>query len=161
MKHLYILVSLVLFSCGARKVDIQKTTVKKDSIATTEVKVITIENKEKTDSTNIATTIDSSEITITPIDSCKEIIVDGKSYKNVVLKIKKNKANNLYVNNKKESETKHIDSVATVKVNKTEDVIVNNKKIEKPANYSWIIWIFLLIIILYLLWRSRLLSLLR
>ena len=161
MKHLYILVSLVLFSCGARKVDIQKTTVKKDSIATTEVKVITIENKEKTDSTNIATTIDSSEITITPIDSCKEIIVDGKSYKNVVLKIKKNKANTLYVNNKKESETKRIDSVATVKVNKTEDVIVNNKKIEKPANYSWIIWIFLLIIILYLLWRSRLLSLLR
>ena len=161
MKHLYILVSLVLFSCGARKVDIQKTTVKKDSIATTEVKVITIENKEKTDSTNIATTIDSSEITITPIDSCKEIVVDGKSYKNVVLKIKKNKANTLYVNNKKESETKRIDSVATVKVNKTEDVIVNNKKIEKPANYSWIIWIFLLIIILYLLWRSRLLSLLR
>ena len=161
MKPICILVSLILFSCGARKVDIQKTTVKKDSIATTEVKVITIENKEKTDSTNIATTIDSSEITITPIDSCKEIIVDGKSYKNVVLKIKKNKANTLYVNNKKESETKRIDSVATVKVNKTEDVIVNNKKIEKPANYSWIIWIFLLIIILYLLWRSRLLSLLR
>ena len=89
MKPICILVSLILFSCGARKVDIQKTTVKKDSIATTEVKVITIENKEKTDSTNIAPTIDSSEITITPIDSCKEIIVDGKSYKNVVLKIKK------------------------------------------------------------------------
>jgi hypothetical protein len=161
MKPIYILVSLILFSCGARKVDIQKTTVKKDSIATTEVKVITIENKEKTDSTNITTTIDNSEVTITPIDSCKEIIVDGKSYKNVVLKIKKNKANTLYVNNKMESETRRIDSVATVKVKETEDVLVSGKKIDKPANYSWIFWIFLLIIILYLLWRNRLLLLLR
>lgn len=161
MKHLFILVSLVLLSCGARKVDIQKTTIKKDSTATTEVKVITTENKEKTDSTNIATTIDSSEITITPIDSCKEIIVDGKSYKNVILKIKKNKANTLYVNNKKESETKHIDSTSSVKVKETEDVLVSGKKIEKPANYSWIFWIFLLIIILYLLWRNRLLLLLK
>ena len=151
MKQLFILVSLVLISCGARKVDIQKTTVKKDSTATTEVKVITIENKQKTDSTNIATTIDSSEITITPIDSSKAIVVDGKSYKNVVLKIKKNKANTLYVNNKKESETRRIDSVATVKVQETEDVLVSGKKIDKPANYSWIFWIFLLIIILYLI----------
>jgi hypothetical protein len=161
MKHLFILVSLVLLSCGARKVDIQKTTIKKDSTATTEVKVITIENKEKTDSTNIATTIDSSEITITPIDSSKVILVDGKSYKNVVLKIKKNKSNTLYVNNKRESETRRIDSVATIKVNETEAVVLDNKKIDKPANYSWIFWVFLLIIILYLIWRNRLLLLLR
>jgi hypothetical protein len=161
MKPIYILVSLILFSCGARKVDIQKTTIKKDSTATTEVKVITIENKEKTDSTNISTTIDSSEITITPIDSSKVILVDGKSYKNVVLKIKKNKSNTLYVNNKRESETRRIDSVATIKVNETEAVVVDNKKIDKPANYSWIFWVFLLIIILYLIWRNRLLLLLR
>ena len=86
---LYIVFSLVLFSCASRQVQVDKIDIKKDSIAETKVKVITIENKEKTDSTNIITTIDNSEITITPIDTCKEIIVEGKTYKNVVLKIKK------------------------------------------------------------------------
>jgi hypothetical protein len=104
----------------------------------------------------VSTTIDDNEITVTPIDTCKEIVVDGKIYKNVILKIKKTKTNSLYTNNKKESETKRIDSTATVKVNKSEDVVVNNKKIDKPANYSWIIWILILILILYQLWRNRL-----
>ena len=88
-------------SCGARKVVIEKSTVKKDSIATVEVKVITTETKQKTDSTNVATTIDDNEITITPIDTCKEIVVEGKRYKNVILNIKKTKTNSLYINNKK------------------------------------------------------------
>lgn len=156
MKKLLLITCLILMSCGARKVDIEKVTIKKDSTATVEVKVVTVETKQKTDSMNVSTTIDDNEITVTPIDTCKEIVVDGKIYKNVVLKIKKTKTNSLYTNNKKESETKRIDSVATVKVNKTEDVVVNNKKIDKPANYSWIIWILILILILYQLWRNRL-----
>ena len=156
MKKLLLITCLILMSCGARKVDIEKVSIKKDSTAIAEVKVITVETKQKTDSTNVSTVIDDNEITVTPIDTCKEIVVDGKIYKNVVLKIKKTKTNSLYTNNKKESETKHIDSVATVKVNKTEDVVVNNKKIDKPANYSWIIWILILILILYQLWRNRL-----
>jgi hypothetical protein len=156
MKKLLLIACLILMSCGARKVDIEKVAIKKDSTAIAEVKVVTVETKQKTDSTNVSTTIDDNEITVTPIDTCKEIVVDGKIYKNVILKIKKTKTNSLYTNNKKESETKRIDSVATVKVNKTEDVVVNNKKIDKPANYSWIIWILLLILILYQLWRNRL-----
>ena len=156
MKKLLLIICLILMSCGARKVVIEKSTVKKDSIATVEVKVVTTEIKQKTDSTNIATTIDDHEITITPIDTCKEIVVDGKIYKNVVLKIKKTKTNSLYTNNKKESETKRIDSAATIKVNKTEEVTVNNKKIDKPANYWWILWLIILILTLYQLWRNRL-----
>ena len=156
MKKLLLIACLILMSCGARKVDIEKVAIKKDSTAIAEVKVVTVETKQKTDSTNVSTTIDDNEITVTPIDTCKEIVVDGKIYKNVILKIKKTKTNSLYTNNKKESETKRIDSTATVKVNKSEDVVVNNKKIDKPANYSWIIWILILILILYQLWRNRL-----
>jgi ATP-dependent Zn protease len=100
--------------------------------------------------------MDSSEITITPIDSSKTIMVDGKSYKNVVLKIKKNKVNTLYTNNKTESNIKRVDSIAIVKVNKTENTSVKNKTIDKKANYCWILWLLLLILILYLLWRNRL-----
>lgn len=156
MKKLILLFLIILTSCGSRKVQIEKLDIKKDSIAETKVLVTTIETKEKTDSTNIVTTIDSGEITITPIDTCKEIIVEGKIYKNVVLKIKKNKVNTLYTNNKKESNNKRTDSTATNKVIKTEKVVGKNKIIDKKANYCWILWLLLLILILYLLWRNRL-----
>ena len=152
----YILLLILFTSCASRHVQIDKLEVKKDSIVETKVAVTTVENKIKTDSTNIITTIDNSEITITPIDTCKEIIVEGKVYKNVVLKIKKNKANTLYTNNKTESNNKRVDSVATIKVNKTEKVSGKNKTIEKQANYWWILWLLLLILILYQLWRNRL-----
>ena len=156
MKKLLLIICLILISCGSRKVTVDKLNIKKDSTATTEIKVITVEAKQKTDSTNIITTVDSSEVTITPIDTCKEIIVEGKVYKNVVLKIKKNKTSTLYTNNKKESETKRIDSAATSKVIKKEVVDSKLKTVDKKANYCWIIWLLLLILILYLLWRNRL-----
>lgn len=156
MKKLLLIICLVLISCGSRKVTVDKLNIKKDSTATTEIKVITVEAKQKTDSTNIVTTVDSNDVTITPIDTCKEIIVEGKVYKNVVLKIKKNKTSTLYTNNKKESETKRIDSTATSKVIKKEVVDSKLKTVDKKANYCWVIWLLLLILILYLLWRNRL-----
>jgi hypothetical protein len=156
MKKLILLFLIVLTSCASRQVQVNKLDIKKDSVAETKVIVTTVETKEKKDSTNIVTTIDNSEITITPIDTCKEIIVEGKVYKNVVLKIKKNKANTLYTNNKIESNNKRTDSVATVKVNKTETVSGKNKTIDRKANYWWILWLLLLILILYQLWRNRL-----
>ena len=154
-KLIILLLALILTSCGARKVDVSKIDIKKDSIAETKVIVTTVENKIKTDSTNIITTIDNSEITITPIDTCKEIIVEGKVYKNVVLKIKKNKANTLYTNNKTESNIKRKDSIAESKVIKKETVVGKKKEIDKQASYYWIIWLLLLILILYLLWRNK------
>jgi hypothetical protein len=156
MKKLILLFLIILTSCASRHVQIDKLDIKKDSVAETKVLVTTIENKIKTDSTNIVTTIDNSEIIITPIDTCKEIVVEGKVYKNVVLRIKKNKVNTLYTNNKRESNNKRTDSVATIKVNKTEKVSGKNKTIDKKADYSWILWLLLLILILYQLWRNRL-----
>jgi len=156
MKKLILLFLIVLTSCASRQVQVDKIDIKKDSVAETKVTVTTIENKIKTDSTNVITTVDNSEITITPIDTCKEIIVEGKVYKNVVLKIKKNKANTLYTNNKTESNNKRVDSVATIKVNKTETVSGKNKTIDRKANYWGILWLLLLILTLYQLWRNRL-----
>ena len=135
MKRVIILASLLLLvSCGARKVDVTKVDIKKDSVVETKVTVATIEAKLKTDSTNIVTNMDSSEITITPIDSSKTIMVDGKSYKNVVLKIKKIKANSLYVNNKKESDTKRMDSTASTKIVKKEVIDGKTKIIDKKES---------------------------
>ena len=146
---------LTLASCASRKVNIEKTDIKKDSITNTSVKVVTVENKEKTDSTKINTNIDCSETTIIPIDSSKTIIVDGKSYKNVILRIKKSKVNSLYTNNKKESNIKRIDSVVTTKLETKNRTLIKNKSIDKKANYWFLFYWLILILILYLLWRNR------
>ena len=156
----YVLLLILFTSCASRHVQVDKLEVKKDSVVETKILVKTIENTEKTDSTNIVTTIDNSEIVITPIDTCKEIMVEGKVYKNVILRIKKNKVNTLYTNKKTESNNKLKDSVAVIKVNKTEKISGKNKTIDRKANYWWILWLLLLILILYKLWRNRL-SLLR
>ncbi len=146
----------MLTSCASRKVNINKTDVKKDSIVEAKVVVTTIEKEIKTDSTNINITTDSSETIITPIDSSKVIVVDGKSYKNVVLKIKKTKVNTLYVNNKTESNIKRKDSVATTKIQVKEQTTGKTKIIDKKTNYWFLFYWLILILILYLLWRNRL-----
>jgi len=162
MKKLIILLLVIFTSCGARKVDISKTEVKKDSIVETKAIVEKVEIKQKTDSTNIITEVNTDEICIEPLNSTKEMVVDGKIYKNVVLKIKKNKVNTTYRNNKTESNIKHTDSVGASRTSVKENTVTKAKKIDKKTNYWWLLWLLLLILILYLLWRNkrRILSLL-
>lgn len=156
MKKILLLVFLfTLISCASRKVTTDKTDIKKDSIVETKVKVITIENEKKSDSTNIILVIDNNEFTITPIDTTKEIIVEGKHYKNVILTIKKNKTNVSYSNKNKESYTKSKDSTSTNKIVKKEIIKTKQKKIDKKQNYWGFILLLLLSLILYILWQNR------
>jgi hypothetical protein len=155
MKKIIFIILVVLTSCSSRKVLVDKTDIKKDSIVETKVVVTKIDTTNKTDSTKVVINTDSSEVIITPIDSSKTIIVDGKSYKNVVLKIKKNKSNTLYTNNKNESNIKRIDSVATSKVETKEHQVDKTKIIDKEQNYWSFFWWILLILIIYLLWRNK------
>jgi len=134
-------------SCGARKVNIEKVTVKKDSVATIEVKAITEIKKDLTDSTNIKTDITQDEIVIQPLDTRKEMVVEGKRYKNVVLKIKKIKTNSLYTNNKKESETKRIDSTANSVVTKKESADGKTKTIDKKESITGNIIVYSLLLL--------------
>lgn len=155
MKNLIFIVLLFLTSCASRKVVVDKTDIKKDSVSETTVTKNVTENKVKTDTTTVRRIESTDEITIIPIDSTKEIYVNNVPYKNVVLKIKKNKSNTLYTNGKKESNTKRIDSVATNKTQTKERIKGKTKFIDKAAIYApWLFWI-ILILILYLLWRNR------
>jgi ATP-dependent Zn protease len=154
-KLIFILVSLLFISCGARKVNKTYFEEKKDSIVNTKIALDILEGKETKDSTSIITNLDSSEITITPIDSTKTIVVDGKSYKNVILKIKKSKSNTLYTNNKKESNNKRINFVTASKIKKEERQVSKTKVIDKKQNYWSLFWWILLILIIYLLWRNK------
>ena len=155
MKAIFILVSLILFSCGSRKVAIQE--IKKDSLKQIETKIVTEEIKkiDTEKETNINTFVYSDEILLTPIDSSKEIIVDGKTYKNVVLSIKKTKSNILYNNKEKVSENalKHVKIDIKDKTLVKENIKVKN--IDRKANYFIYLWFILGIIILYLIWRNK------
>lgn len=143
MKAIYILVSLVLFSCGSRKVAIQE--IKKDSLKQIETKIVTKEE------TNIAIKNDiyTDEFTITPLDTLKDIVVNGITYKNVVLRYKKVKDNSLHIEKKTivKNELKKELIKTSVKLFK--------KEIDKKANYFIYLWFILGIIILYLIWRSK------
>lgn len=163
MKKHILLLLLILTSCASRQVHVEKTELKKDSVVETKVIITTIENDKKTDSTNINITTDNSEIVITPIDSSKTIVVEGKSYKNVVLRIKKSKVNTSYRNNKTESNIKRKDSIVDIKAKETNETSILDKKTKKQPSCNWYIWLLILILILYLLWRNKpsLLKLLR
>jgi hypothetical protein len=154
-KIIILLLAVILTSCGARKVDVSKIEIKKDSIVETKAEVVTTEIKEVVDSTNITTEINTDEICIEPLDSTKEMVVDGKIYKNVVLKIKKNKVNTSYTNNKRESNIKHTDSVGTSKTSVKENIVAKTKNIDRKADYWSLLWLLLLILIMYLLWRNK------
>ena len=155
MKKLILLFLITLTSCASRQVKVDKLVVKKDSVTETKAVVTVTEAKEKTDSTNIITMVDSSEVMITPIDTCKEIVVDGKVYKNVVLRIKKNKVNTSYTNNKRESNIKRTDSIGTTKTSVTEDTVEKIKTIDKKTNYWTLFYWLILFIIIYLLYKNR------
>jgi len=136
MKQIFILVNIIicgaLFSCASRKVN--KEVIKKDSISQIETKIFTKEE------INIAIKNDifTDELIITPLDTLKDITVNGISYKNVVLRYKKVKDNSLHI--EKKIVSKNEDKKEIVKTsNKT-----FQKKIDKKANYFIYLWLLLI-----------------
>jgi hypothetical protein len=138
MKQIYILVSLVLFGCSSRKVAIQE--IKKDSLKQIETKIVT---KEETN-ISIKNDIYTDEFTITPLDTLKDIVVNGITYKNVVLRYKKVKDNSLHIEKKTivKNELKKELTKTSVKEFK--------KDIDRKQNYWNYLWLLLIPIIIYL-----------
>jgi hypothetical protein len=156
MKYiLYIICSAFLFSCASRKVDVKKIEIKKDSLVETKIDLTENKVKDSIAETNINKIVYFDEITIKPLDSCKEFIVEGKTYKNVVLSYKKTKTNTLSNNKIKVSENtlKRIKTDSKIKTSSKENI--KEKQIDKKANYFIYLWFILGIIILYLIWRSK------
>ena len=154
-KQIFILVSLVLLSCGSRKVSKTKIEEKKDSITVVDVQtnVQTNVQVEESNISKIDTTED--EFTFEPIDNTKEIVVNGKTYKNVKISIKKTKDNSLHTNQKKvvkndlKQQIKH--NKQTVSTSKVSD----EKKIDKKESLVKYFYILLLFILLYFIYKYR------
>lgn len=150
-KLIIILLSLTLFSCASRKVDIDIK--KKDSTSIDVKKDIVVKTTDSAFSNIAVSKSETDEVIITPIDSTKEIIVNGKKYFNVVLKHKKSK-NSTYTNNtgkvvKKENRVSNTTSKKRVATkDKEKNVDVNN-------NAIWLFILALIVIIVIVLNMTR------
>jgi len=155
MKKYLLLIIFTLMSCGARKSQVNVVDVKKDSLVEASTKVITDIVETKKDTTSIKTIIEDDEITITPIDTSKSFVVNGKTFKNVVIKQSKKKITSSYNNNKTELNTKHVDSSSTSRLETKESIEIKTKKVDVKQNYWCLFWLILIILILYLLWQNK------
>ena len=128
--------AVLLASCSTRKVVIDE--VKKDSVSQISVKIATKEVLDVKNETDIFT----EEFTVTPLDTCKDIVIDGKVYKNVVLTYKKTKDSSVYTEKKITSKIEDKKQSTKVVVKKKQ------KEIErKSVNFLWIIIISLIIVV--------------
>ena len=130
----------MLSSCSTRKVVIEE--VKKDSLSQIYTKIETKEDIKIETKNDIVT----DEFIITPLDTCKDIVVNGITYKNVVLRHINTKDNSLHKEDIKVSKKEL--KVQDTKV--TENTKVKHiKKTSNPIGY------ILIIIIIYLVWQNR------
>jgi len=130
----------MLSSCSTRKVVIEE--VKKDSLSQISTKIGTKEDIKIETKNNITT----DELTIIPLDTCKDIVVNGITYRNVVLRHINTKDNSL-----------HKQDIKVVKNElKTQDTkVTQNRKVKDIEKTSNPIGYILIIIIIYLVWQNR------
>ena len=137
---LFTIVVTLLSSCSTRKVVIEE--VNKDSLLQIDTKFVTKEDIKIETKNDIV--ID--EFIITPLDTCKDIVVNGITYKNVVLRHINTKDNSLHKEDIKVSKIE--DKQQTTKV-KENTKVKNIEKTSNPIGY------ILIIIIIYLVWQNR------
>jgi preprotein translocase subunit SecF len=145
----------MFLSCGSRKVNKTNLEEKKDSISVVDVKTDTKIN-EDTQESNISK-IDKTEyeFIIEPIDTSKEIVVNGKTYKNVKIRHKKTKDNSLHTNQKKVVKNALKQQIRHNKQVVSKRKVFVEKKIEKKESLFNYIYILLIFILLYIIYKYR------
>jgi hypothetical protein len=145
-KHLtLVLLSFLLFSCASRKVAVIKTQVE------THIDSTAVEKKDSVSVQQNAISIkeDIDEIEIVPIDTAKPLVIDGKQYFNATVRLKKTRRH--IVDSSKSTVSKSIENKVSVK--KEIKAKGFEKKVDKKANYLFYLWLLLIPISLWFIWR--------
>jgi len=137
------IVITMLSSCSTRKVIIDE--VKKDSISQITTKIATKEDI-KIETKNDITT---DEFIITPLDTCKDIVIDGKTYRNVTINYKKTKDNTIQVQDIKVAKNEL--KVQDTKVTQNRKV----KDIERTSNPFLILLWLLIPLFMYIIYKFK------
>lgn len=146
MKQIFILVSLILVGCASRKVDIDIK--KKDSTVVETKTEVVVKKIDSTSDNFLVDKSESDELIITPIDTTKEIIVDGKKYFNAILRYKKTK-NNTYTKSKvkvSKTEDKHTNSKSNIRVKSKEKT--KNTRVDNTMLYLSLIILFIILLLI-------------
>ncbi len=146
MKKILIILLIVLSSCGARKVAI----VKNDTKITIDSTAIVKMDSVATINNNIVIDIQTQEIEVTAIDSCKEVVINNIPYKNARITIRNIKAKQIDTSIKKVA-IKRQKEVKKAIVKKIE---VKQKEIDRKESYSYL-WVLVIAFVLWLLWRFK------
>jgi len=154
-KQIFILVSLVFISCGSRKVNKTRLEEKKDSVSVVDVKTEIKTNENTEINNNSKIDICEEEFIIEPIDNTKEIVVNGKTYKNVKIRHKKTKDNSLHTNQKKVSKNALKQQIKHSKQVVSTSKVFVEKKIEKKESLIKYFYYILLIILLYIIYKYK------
>lgn len=138
----WIVLLLITASCASRKVAISKEETKTSIDSTSVVRIDSTSDINK----NVYITENTEELEIKPLVDSLPIIVNGKSYLNVVLRYKK--LNKVLVDTTKEKVSK----IALKQVSKTkqETVVKKEKTIDKKANYFIYLWLLLIPVGMYI-----------
>ena len=140
-----VLVIPLLFSCAARKVAVSKTQTQTytDSVAVEKKDSVSVQQ-------NAIVVVDSTEeIEVTPIDTAKPIVIGETKYFNAKVKVRKIRK-------------RTTDSSTIVVAKSTQNKVVVkkevkqktlDKKVDKKANYLFYLWLLLIPIALWLIWR--------
>ena len=139
MKKILILCFLILTSCAARKVNVEKTaiSIKVDSTSITKQETISTQDNHVSIVTN------TDELEVSPISDTIPMVVNGITYKNAKLRYKKTKKVLVDTTKIKVSEKVLI----KVDVKKDGSIKTFKKDIDRKSNNWWWILILLLIIL--------------
>jgi len=132
---------LLLHSCASRKVDVSKMTVETKVDSMSEVKVDGTYVKDN----NVVVIESTDEVEYTAKDTSKPMEIDGKVFKNVVIKSKKSKKETI-------DKTKEISKVSSVKkLNVKREGIKKTfeKKVDKKVNNFVYLWLLLIPVGMY------------
>lgn len=153
-KYILIILAFLFVSCGARKVNKTEVIENKTEVENTIQKDST---KEET-KTEIKYDVENCEIEVTPIDSTREFVVEGKKYFNARIKIKKKKDNTLYVKEDKALKTSLKQTNKAIKESKKENIKLVDKKEASNWQFKIAFWLLILLILirLYVKFKDRL-----
>lgn len=140
----WIVLLLIITSCASRKVDVSIRESKTNTDSTSVVRIDSTSDINK----NVYITENTEELEIKPLVDSLPIVINGKSYLNVVLRYKKQ--NKALVDTTKEKVSK----IALKQVSKTKQETKNikEKHIDKKVNNFVYLWLLLIPIGMYI-WR--------
>lgn len=132
---------LLLVSCASRKVDVAKVEVLNKVDSSVVVKVDGTYVKDN----NVVIIESADEIEYVAKDTSKPMQIDGKLFKNVIIKSKKSKKTTI----DKTKENKQVSSVKKLNVKKEAAKKIFKKKTDKKANYFVYLWLLLIPVGIY------------